>query len=64
MRLPWRRRVLDLAVADDERSEADVSRDRQRRAREQVIRPLEELAEQNRFAEMIRQSLIEGHGRG
>ena len=57
--------MLDLAVADDEqeRREVDVSRERQRRAREQVIRPLQELAEQNQFADMIRASLLKGRGR-
>ena len=62
---PWRRRVLDVSVADDDlkRGEADVSRERQRRAREQVIRPLQELAEQNQFAELIRASLTQGRRR-
>ena len=54
------------AVADTAtgraRREAEVSRERQRRTREQVIRPLEELAEQNQFAALIRASLIEGRG--
>ena len=62
---PWRRRVLDVAVIGDEEEncEADVSRERQRRAREQVIRPLERIAEQNQFAQLIRASLREGRGR-
>ena len=59
-----RRRVLDLAVSDDlVVPEAEVSRERQRRAREQVIKPLEELAERNQFAAVIRASLIEGRGK-
>ena len=45
------------------RPEAEVSRQRQQQAREQVIRPLEQFAEQNRFAEMIRASLTEGRRR-
>ena len=61
---PRRRRVLDLAVSDDlVVPEAEVSRERQRRAREQVIKPLEELAERNQFAAVIRATLIEGRGR-
>lgn len=56
--------MLDLAVSDEQaRPEAEVSRERQRRAREQVIRPLEELAERNQFAAVIRASLTEGRGR-
>ena len=59
-----RRRVLDLAVSDDlVVPEAEVSRERQRRAREQVIKPLEQIAEQNQFAALIRASLIEGRRR-
>ena len=42
------------------RPEAEVSLQRQERAREQVIRPLEQFAEQNQFASLIRASLIEG----
>lgn len=56
--------MLDLAVSDDlVVPEAEVSRERQRRAREQVIKPLEELAERNQFAAVIRASLIEGRGK-
>ena len=43
--------------------EAEESRQRQERAREQVIRPLEQFAEQNQFAALIRASLTEGRGR-
>ena len=45
------------------RPEAEVSQQRQEQAREQVIRPLEQFAEQNRFADMIRASLTEGRRR-
>ena len=56
--------MLDLAVSDDlVVPEAEVSRERQRRAREQVIKPLEQIAEQNQFAALIRASLIEGRRR-
>ena len=62
--LPWRRRVMDLAVTGEpEQCEAEVSRERQRRTREQVIRPLRELEEHNQFAAIIRASLTEGRGR-
>ena len=64
VRLPWRRRVREVTTGEPRRHrEAEVSRQRQERAREQVIRPLDRLAEQNRFADLIRQSLTEGHGR-
>lgn len=43
--------------------EAEVSRQRQRETREQVIRPLQQIAEHNEFAELIRASLIEGRRR-
>ena len=46
-----------------QQAEAEVSLQRQQHAREQVIRPLEKLAEHNQFASIIRASLIEGHGR-
>ena len=56
--------MLDLAVSDEQAlPEAEVSRERQRMAREQVIRPLEQIAEQNQFAALIRASLIEGRRR-
>lgn len=55
--------MLDLSADDQQQCEADVSRERQRRAREQVIQPLEELAERNQFAQLIRASLVQGHRR-
>ena len=64
MRLPWRRRMQAAETFDElALPEAEVSRERQRKTREQVIRPLEELAEQNQFAALIRASLIEGRRR-
>ena len=45
------------------RPEAEVSQQRQEQAREQVIRPLEQFAEQNQFASLIRASLTEGRRR-
>ncbi len=61
LRLPWRRKVRETETGQPR--EAEVSQRRQQRAREQVIRPLERLAEQNRFADLIRASLTEGHRR-
>ena len=56
-----------MQVADtlDEQAlpEAEVSRERQRMTREQVIRPLQQLEEQNQFAALIRASLTEGRRR-
>lgn len=48
---------------DKPRGEAAESLRRQESAREQVIRPLEQYAERNQFATLIRASLIQGHGR-
>ena len=45
------------------RREAEVSRQRQRETREQVIRPLEQYAEHNQFASLIRASLRDGNRR-
>lgn len=44
--------------------EADKSRERLHAIRENVTRPLAEKGRRNQFAEIIRASLIEGHGRG
>lgn len=49
--------------AQQVRREAEVSRQRQRETREQVIRPLEQYAEHNQFADMIRASLTAGQQR-
>ena len=49
--------------AQQVRREAEVSRQRQQETREQVIRPLEQYAEHNQFASLIRASLTSGHGR-
>lgn len=43
--------------------ETEVSRRRQQEAREQVIRPLEQYAEHNQFASLIRASLASGQRR-
>ena len=60
MRWPWRRRMRDTVTAEPP-GEAEVSRQRQREIREQVIGPLDRYAERNQFAELIRQSLTDGH---
>ena len=63
MKLRWRRRHehLDERVKDA-RAEAELSRERLRETREQVVMPLRREAEHNEFAELIRASLIEGRG--
>lgn len=48
---------------DNPRGEAAESLRRQEHAREQVIRPLEQYAERNQFATLIRASLVQGPGR-
>ena len=65
MRLLKRRKQGAVKTAGDgKRSEAEVSAERAHRAREQVIEPLRRTTERNRFADLIRASLKEGHGRG
>lgn len=60
MRFPMRHRHRDLDErVERARREAEVSRKRLHDTREQVIRPLQERAEENQFAELIRASLIE-----
>ena len=44
--------------------EVDLSRERLDETRENVVKPLRRAAEHNQFAELIRQSLIEGRRRG
>ena len=51
------------STAERARPEAEVSQQRQEQAREQVTRPLEQLAAQNQFASIIRASLTEGRRR-
>ena len=49
--------------AERARREAEVSRQRQQEAREQVIRPLEQYAAHNQFADLIKASLTSGQRR-
>ena len=59
----WRRLMRKQdGKTERPRREAEVSRERQRETREQVIRPLEQYAEHNQFASLIRASLTEGRG--
>lgn len=78
MRFPWQgsskllhRRIAALdervitaeAHAEDAAYEAEKSRRRQERILQQVIAPLREAADHNRFADMLRKTLIDGkHG--
>ena len=58
-------RVADArARAEDAAAEARKSQVRQEAVREHIVRPLRRAAERNQFSDMIRASLIEGHGRG
>ena len=63
-----RRRELDERVedanrrADDARKEAELSRHRQKMVEENVVAPLRRAATHNQFAEMLRRSLVQGHG--
>jgi chorismate mutase len=50
-------------VADAER-EVEVSRERLRETRENVVAPLKQAAAQNNFAQIIAQSLAQGHRNG
>lgn len=44
--------------------EVDLSRQRLRDTRENVVKPLQALAEQNNFASLIAASLAQGHKKG
>lgn len=48
--------------ADEAAGEARLSQARHEAVVEQVVRPLRKAGERNRFADMIRQSLIDGRG--
>lgn len=57
-------RVADAqARAEDAAAEARKSQVRQEAVRENVVRPLRQAAARNQFAEMLRDSLIEGRER-
>ena len=66
MRWPHRRRRREDADAGEglaaAEREVELSRERLREAHETVIGPLRGYAERNNFAELIRASLIKGHG--
>jgi hypothetical protein len=67
----FRRRHADLDAritrarrrAEEAAEEAEKSRRRHAAVCEHVVGPLRRAAEQNSFAEILRVSLIEGHGR-
>ena len=52
-----------VRLADAER-EVEISRQRLRDTHEQVIEPLRGYAERNNFAQMLRDSLVQGHRKG
>ena len=70
MKIFRRHAGLDARVAEAEKradeaaGEAALSQARHEAVVENVVKPLRRAAERNRFAEMIRQSLIEGHNGG
>lgn len=52
---------LDKRV-EQAKEEAEQSRERLEQFREHVIDPLQDAGSRNQFAEIIRRSLIDGHG--
>lgn len=50
--------------ADEAAGEARLSQVRHEAVVENVVRPLRRAGERNQFAELLRRSLIEGHGGG
>lgn len=65
-----RHEELDARVADARaraataEEEIKVSRGRQQAIRQNVIAPLRKAGEHNQFAELLRASIIAGHGNG
>jgi hypothetical protein len=56
-----RKRRAELAHrAEEARLETEKARNRLHKAREEVVKPLRRAAEQNQFADIIRQSLLSG----
>jgi hypothetical protein len=56
----WRRHEERVEDAD---RELEISRERFNEAKEKVVKPLAKLAARNNFAELLRASLVSGHGR-
>lgn len=71
MRNPFRRRhaALDARVdaarenAEAAERQAELSEERYRSVRQHVVDPRRELGRRNGFADILRDSLAEGHGR-
>jgi hypothetical protein len=61
MRLPWQRHKDLTERARAARAEAELSQRRLESVRRNVTGPLQKAGERNRFAEVIRLSLLEGH---
>lgn len=60
MRWPWHLHREWGRRADDARAEADKSRRSLQEAREKIIAPAKALRDRNHFAQIIRDSLLEG----
>ena len=56
----WKKRAELAQRAEDARAEADQSRRRLERGQEEVVRPLRRAAAENRFATLVRDSLLNG----
>jgi aspartate/tyrosine/aromatic aminotransferase len=54
----------DAARLASAEREVEVSRQRLHNTREQVVKPLRAAAERNNFAQLIAQSLAQGHRKG
>ena len=63
MRWPWRLHREWGERAEAARAEAEKSREALARTRAEVVAPREALRTRNHFADLIRASLLEGHGR-
>lgn len=58
-----RRRRHREARLEEARAEHQLSRARLAHVREHIVEPLRRAGERNQFADMIRTSLMEGHGK-
>jgi hypothetical protein len=63
MRLPWQRHKDLARRAAAAREEAELSQRRLESVRRNVTGPLKRAGDRNRFAEVIRSTLLEGHHR-
>lgn len=57
---PWKRYAELRRRAEEARAEAEESRRRLDRTRDEVVQPLRRADQANRFAALIRESLLDG----